>query len=124
MLRWVVGSGREPAGTRCRASLAKARYASCSFIGEKFTAMIATLNAFDEHGVLSHSDTRYYPNLSLLWEHIGSQQNNRKTIRVHVQTDSGLEYEISFSSWTPARRYSPSRRFHTLLTGMGAEIGR
>lgn len=77
--------------------------------------MIATITAYDQDGALSHSDTRYYPDLSLLWEHIGCQQNNHRTMHVHVQTDEGLEYEVSFSSWTPSRRYSPSRRFHALL---------
>jgi len=77
--------------------------------------MIATVTAYDEDGGVTHSDTRNYPDLSLLWEHIGCQQNNRTTIRVHVETQDGVEYEVQFSPWSPCRRYSPSKRFHALL---------
>ena len=84
--------------------------------------MIATITAYDQNGAVSHSDTQYYPDLSLLWEHIGCQQNNRKTIRVHVQTDLGLEYDVEFSPWTPFRRYSPSRRFRALLNSWANRV--
>lgn len=77
--------------------------------------MIATLTAFDKNGNRSHHDTRYYPDLSLLWEHIGCQQNNRKTVRVQVETDSGLSYRVRFPPWNASRRYLPSYRFQTLL---------
>ena len=86
--------------------------------------MIATMTGYDKDGTVSHSDTRYYPNLSLLWEHIGCQQNNRRTMHVHVQTDAGLEYEVSFSPWTPFRRYAPSRRFHALLNSWARDMTR
>ena len=77
--------------------------------------MIATITAFDELGAVSHRDTRHYSDLSLLWEHVGCQQNNHKTVRVRVDTDSGVEYEVLFSAWTPARHYRPSFRFRALL---------
>ena len=77
--------------------------------------MIATIIAYDKDGAVSHRDTRHYTDLSLLWEHIGCQQNNHKTVRVRVETTIGLAYEVSFSHWTPSRRYSPSFRFRALL---------
>ena len=77
--------------------------------------MIATLTAFDKNGTRSHHDTRYYPDLSLLWEHIGCQQNNRRTVRVQVETDSGLNYRVRFPRWNNSRRYVPSYRFQALL---------
>jgi hypothetical protein len=77
--------------------------------------MIATITGYDKAGAVSHRDRREYGDLSLLWEHIGCQQNNRRTRRVHVETEVGLEYEVHFSPWTPSRRYFPSRRFHALL---------
>jgi len=77
--------------------------------------MLATLNAFDEKGKISHEDTRFYPDLSLLWEHIGCQQNNRSTVRVKVVTEYGFEYHVNYSPWTASRRYTPSPRFQTLL---------
>jgi hypothetical protein len=84
-----------------------------------FALMIATIIAYDVNGSVSHRDTHEYPDTSLLWEHIGCQQNNRKTVRVVVETDTGLEYEVEFSPWTAARRFSPSRRFHELLSTWG-----
>ena len=84
--------------------------------------MIATITAYDKYGVVSHRDTRDYPDPPLLWEHIGCQQNNRRTMRVHVETEAGLEYEVLFSPWTPSRRYFPSRRFHALLKTWGDEM--
>ena len=83
--------------------------------------MIATLTAYDKDGSVSHSDTRDYPDLSLLWEHIGAQQNNRRTMRVRVQGEGGLEYDVRFSDWTRARRYFPSRRFHAVLKAWADE---
>jgi hypothetical protein len=83
--------------------------------------MIATLTAFDEDDVITHSDTRGYPGLSLIWEHIGCQQNNRRTVRVYVVTDAGFEYQVRFPAWTPLRRYSPSARFHALLSAWSDE---
>jgi hypothetical protein len=77
--------------------------------------MIATITAYDASGDVSHSDTRNYPDISFVWEHVGCQQNNRRTIEVHVATDLGIEYEVRFSPWTPTRRFSPSRRFRALL---------
>lgn len=77
--------------------------------------MIASIIAYDQHGAVSHRDTRYYSDSSLLWEHIGCQQNNRRTIRVCVDTDTGLEYEVRFPPWTPSRCYRPSLRFQALL---------
>jgi len=85
--------------------------------------MIATMTGFDKDGAVSHMDTRYYPDLSLLWEHIGCQQNNHRTMHVHVQTDSGIEYEVSFSPWTASRQYLPSRRFHALLESWTKDVG-
>lgn len=77
--------------------------------------MIATLTAYDAEGRVSHADTRAYPSLAFLWEHVGCQQNNQKTTRVSVETESGIEYEIAFSPWTPERRYLPSGPFQQLL---------
>ena len=77
--------------------------------------MMATLTAYDAEGRISHHDKRYYPTLSLLWEHVGCQQNNRNTVRVVVATEAGLDLEVKFSSWIPRRRYVPSSRFHDLL---------
>ena len=77
--------------------------------------MIATITAYDENGAVSHRDTRYYSDPSLLWEHIGCQQNNHKTIRVRVDTEAGSKYEVKFPPWTPSRRYFPSFRFRALL---------
>ena len=81
--------------------------------------ILATLTAYDSRGRVLHKDTRQYPGLGLLWEHIGCQQNNRKTLRVEVLTEAGLEYRVQFSKWTPARRFSPSPRFHELLATWG-----
>ena len=67
--------------------------------------MIATLTAYNGEGNISHQDTKRYPDVPLFWEHIGCQQNNRQTVRVRVETDTGLVYEVSFSSWTPTRRF-------------------
>src|SRR5690242_20630031 len=83
--------------------------------------MIAALRAYDRRGKTCHEDTRDYPDLSLLWEHDGAQQNNRKTVRVRVMTETGLQYEVSFSPWTPERRYSPSARFVALLESWASE---
>ena len=77
--------------------------------------MIATIAAYDRTGNVSHQDTRNYPDVSFLWEHVGCQQNNRRTTQVHVVTETGLEYRVTFSPWAPARRYRPSRRFQHLL---------
>lgn len=82
----------------------------------------AKLTAYDAHGDVSHQDTHEYPDISLLWEHIGTQQHNRKTVRVHVETENGLGYTVEFSPWTPQRRYSPSRRFQALLDKWSAEL--
>ena len=95
---------------------------ACSIM--RATDLLATITSYDQKGEVSHSDTRYYADLSLLWEHIGCQQNNRRTRRVHVQTDSGLEYEVILSPWTPSRRYSPSRRFQALLMSWGGQLTR
>ena len=84
--------------------------------------MIATLIAYDEEENICHEDTRQYPDVALLWEHIGCQQNNRKTVLVKVQTDNGLEYDVHFSPWTPSRRFLPSRRFRELLVSWGARF--
>ena len=84
--------------------------------------MIATLIAYDEQGSISHDDTRRYPDVALLWEHIGCQQNNRQTVRVKVETDTGLEYDLRFSPWTPTRRFIPSRRFQELLGSWGGQF--
>lgn len=81
--------------------------------------MLATLTAYDGRGRVVHSDTRRYPDLGLLWEHVGCQQNNRQTVRVRVQTETGVEYRVGFSRWTPARTFSPSARFHRLLRKWG-----
>lgn len=84
--------------------------------------MIATLTSYDSDNCVVYQGTREYGDLFLLWEHIGCQQNNQKTIRVTVQTDQGLEYEVHFSAWTPARNFSPSRRFHDLLRSWGGQF--
>jgi hypothetical protein len=81
----------------------------------------AKLTAYAADGSVSHQDTREYPHTSLLWEHIGTQQHNRKTVRVHVETETGLRYKVEFSPWTRQRRYSPSRRFQALLQKWSAE---
>lgn len=83
--------------------------------------MIATLTAYDANGEVSHAVTQEYPDASLLWEHIGCQQNNRRTQRVEVQTDTGLQYEVHFGPWTPQRQFSPSRRFQALLQSWARE---
>jgi hypothetical protein len=75
----------------------------------------AKLTAYDADGSVSHEDTREYPDTSLLWEHIGTQQHNRRTVRVRVETETGLVYKVEFSPWTPQRRYRPSYRFQALL---------
>jgi len=77
--------------------------------------IIAKLTAYDADGGVSHCDTRDYTDTSLLWEHIGAQQNNRRTLRVFVETTSGLTYKVEFTPWTPQRLYSPSPRFQALL---------
>jgi hypothetical protein len=77
--------------------------------------MLATLNAFDDKGRISHEDTRFYPDLSLLWEHVGCQQNNQNTVRVEVVAEDGAKFNVEFSPWTSNRRYTPSARFHKLL---------
>jgi hypothetical protein len=84
--------------------------------------IIATLIAFDSEGNVTHQDTRQYPDLLLIWEHAGCQQNNRATIRVNVQTDIGVEFEMRFSPWTPARKFEPSERFHRFLQNWGAQF--
>jgi hypothetical protein len=81
--------------------------------------MLATLIAYDSRGRVLHSDTRKYPDVGLLWEHIGCQQNNRKTVRVVVQREDGIEYRVRFSAWTAARKFSPTARFHRLLESWG-----
>ena len=83
--------------------------------------MIATLTAFRKDGSVSHRDTRDYADPSLLWEHIGCQQNNRGTVRVRVETEARVSYEVVFPPWTAGRRYSPSRRFNRLLKAWGDE---
>ena len=77
--------------------------------------MVATITAYDARGKISHTDTREYPDLALLWEHVGCQANNRSTVRVAVQTQTGVEFEVRFSPWMPERRYPPSSRFQKLL---------
>ena len=84
--------------------------------------MIATVTSYDESDVIVYAGTREYPDSSLLWEHIGCQQNNQRTVRVMVETDQGLEYIVRFSAWTPARHFAPSRRFHELLRTWGAQF--
>jgi hypothetical protein len=84
----------------------------------------AKLTAYDANGAVSHQDTRDYPDTSLLWEHIGAQQHNRRTMRVHVETGTGLTYKVEFSPWTPQRRFSPSHRFQALLDDWAAEASR
>lgn len=84
--------------------------------------MIATLTAYDDRDSMVYQSTREYPDMILLWEHIGCQQNNQRTVRVKVETDQGLEYEVRFSAWTPARQFAPSRRFHDLLRTWGAQF--
>jgi len=84
--------------------------------------MIATLTAYDDANAMVYRGTKEYPDPYLLWEHIGCQQNNQKTVRVIVETDEGVEYEVRFSAWTPARRFAPSRRFHDLLRTWGGQF--
>jgi hypothetical protein len=84
--------------------------------------MIATLIAYDVSNCVVYQATREYPDGYLLWEHIGCQQNNQKTVLVKVETDDGVEYEVRFSAWTPARQFAPSRRFHELLQSWGAQF--
>ena len=79
--------------------------------------MIATIKAYDASGKLCHEDTREYPDVSLLWEHIGAQQNNRRTVRVKAVTDAGLEYEVEFSLWTPSRTFPTTSRFQKFIKG-------
>ena len=83
--------------------------------------MIATVTSYDAEGEVSHVDTRYYPDSSLLWEHIGCQQNNRRTVRVVAKSDTGLQCDVRFGPWTEQRRFSPSRRFRALLQRWAAE---
>lgn len=84
--------------------------------------MIATLTAYDAANCVVYQGTKEYPDTYLLWEHIGCQQNNQKTVRVKVETDNGLEYEVHLSAWTPARNFAPSRRFHELLRIWGGQF--
>jgi hypothetical protein len=84
--------------------------------------MIATLTAYDSGNSVVYQGTREYPDPGLLWEHIGCQQNNQRTARVMVETDEGVEYEVGFSAWTPARHFVPSRRFHELLRTWGGQF--
>jgi len=84
--------------------------------------MIATLKAYDKADVIVYQGTREYPDTFLLWEHIGCQQNNQRTVRVKVETEDGVEYEVRFSTWTHARNFAPSRRFHELLRTWGAQF--
>ncbi len=84
--------------------------------------MIATLTAYDQANCIVFQATREYPDLGLLWEHIGCQQNNQRTVRVVAESDTGLEYEVKFSEWAPARLFVPSRRFHDLLRAWGAQF--
>ena len=60
--------------------------------------MIATLTSYDENQAVVYQGTREYPDSSLLWEHIGCQQNNQRTVRVRVETDQGVEYRSGFLS--------------------------
>lgn len=84
--------------------------------------MIATLTAYDEEDSVVYRGTREYPDMVLLWEHIGCQQNNQRTVRVKVETEEGIEYEVRFSAWAPPRQFAPSRRFHDLLRTWGAQF--
>jgi len=84
--------------------------------------MIATLTSYDAHNCVLYQGTREYPDGYLLWEHVGCQQNNQKTVRVKVETDQGIEYDVTFSAWTPARCFAPSRRFHELLRTWGGQF--
>jgi hypothetical protein len=84
--------------------------------------MLATLTAYDSRGRVVHSDTRNYPDVALLWEHVGCQQNNRKTVRVVVQREDRVEYCVRFSRWSAVRKFSPSARFHQLLLSWGARF--
>ena len=84
--------------------------------------MIATLTSYDEADRIMYRGTKEYPDSVLLWEHIGCQQNNQRTVRVMVETDQGIEYEVRFSDWTPARQFAPSRRFHNLLRTWGGQF--
>jgi hypothetical protein len=84
--------------------------------------MIATLTAYNDADSVVYQGTRGYPSMGLLWEHIGCQQNNQRTVRVKVETEDGIQYEVRFSAWTPARQFAPSRRFHELLRTWGARF--
>ena len=84
--------------------------------------MIATLTAYDQANCIVYQGTKEYPDAFLLWEHIGCQQNNQRTVRVKVKTGTGIEYDVRFSAWTPDRLFSPSRRFHELLRTWGAQF--
>jgi len=84
--------------------------------------MLATLTAYDSRGRVVHSDTRNYPDVGLLWEHVGCQHNNHKTVRVVVRREVGVEYCVRFSRWSAARKFSPSARFHQLLLSWGARF--
>jgi hypothetical protein len=86
------------------------------------TALVATVTAYDANDKVSHRDMREYPDGSLLWEHVGCEQNNRKAVRVIVQTDTGLQYQVEFSPWTPNRRFAPSPRFLALLRAWGGQL--
>ena len=84
--------------------------------------MVALLTAFDSAGGVCHKDVRDYPAVSLIWEHVGCQQNNPKTVRVRVlMAGPEVEYGVEFSRWTPARRYVASRRFRALLARWAKE---
>ena len=84
--------------------------------------MIATLTSYDEDNCAVYHATREYPDAYLLWEHIGCQQNNQRTVRVKVEAENGVEYEVLFSAWSPARNFAPSRLFHDLLRNLGAQF--
>jgi hypothetical protein len=84
--------------------------------------MIATLTSYDQSENVVYHGTREYPDSVLLWEHIGCQQNNQRTMHVKVETEDGVEYDIRFSVWTVKRQFSPSRRFHDLLRTWGAQF--
>ena len=84
--------------------------------------MIATLTAYDSADSVVYRGTREYPDSFLLWEHIGCQQNNQRTVRVTVETEHGVEYEVRFSAWTSVRQFAPSRRFHDLLRSWGGQF--
>ena len=84
--------------------------------------MIATLIAYDDTDSVVYQGTREYPDSFLLWEHIGCQQNNQKTVKVKVETEHGIEYDVRFSPWSQARNFAPSRRFHELLRTWGGQF--